>query len=156
MNDLAEPQKASDKIDLAATRENLHKFVDHYKTARERAGEPRVPDIMRPFALKQSLSEIEDMLKLYQGLSTQPGNQSFKELHSTFSQGYSAIHGSSEKLTERRRKIFMLRWFVGMKELDIGQRVLLARRMVTRDNSEAVKQFCGAVGMLEYKTSDSQ
>lgn len=138
MNDLAEPQKISDKTDLKTTRKNLKSFIDQYKMARERVGEPRVPDIARPLALTQSHSE------------------DFQELHSVFSNGCSAIHSSSERLTERRRKIFMLRWFVGMKEIDIGQRMLLSRRMITRDNSEAVRQFCGAVGMLEYKTSDSQ
>ncbi|MCI1820498.1 MULTISPECIES: ArpU family phage packaging/lysis transcriptional regulator [Carnobacterium] len=139
-----------DEIDWKQTKHNVGIFIAAYKTARERVGQPILPKLTSEYTLvnfeSDSSSKIETntSLEIYQS--------EYERLHKYFVVGYSSIiHPYRPEITERRRKIFMLRYFYGLTVSNVSERIHYQKNIVVDDSKKTMLQFSCGLSLLVLK-----
>lgn len=139
-----------DEIDWKQTKHNVGIFISAYKTARERVGQPILPKLTSEYTLvnfeSDSSSKIEtnNSLEIYQS--------EYERLHKYFVVGYSSIiHPYRPEITERRRKIFMLRYFYGLTVSNVSERIHYQKNIVVEDSKKTMLQFSCGLSLLVLK-----
>lgn len=147
-------QPKADKIDMELTKYYVGIFLTAYKSARSRVGQPSEPKVTSSFSLvppsfsNQFSSSVEDAV-----IRNNESITEFVELHELFNKGYSAItHPFKTEVTDRRRKIFIMRYINGLPVDVICERINYQNNVVTDESKEALIQFAGALELL--KTHD--
>ena len=99
------------KVDWQVTKNNFATFINAYKVSREKVGHPRSPKVAQTFSLvppattNKGSGQAEMLL-----IQHEEALEEFKELHELFVRGYSAISHAKPDKSERRKKIFFLRY----------------------------------------------
>lgn len=137
-------------VDMKLTMKNFEIFVTEYETAREKVGQSRVPKITQTISAMPASTNKE-----YSGdaerflIEREDFMPEYVELHRIFITGYCSIsHPIKPEITERRRNIFMMRYFNGMSVADIGERMFISRDVVMEESKNAFIQFCHTLGIL--------
>ncbi|WP_242703890.1 ArpU family transcriptional regulator [Enterococcus sp. 669A] len=142
-----------DEIDWEVTRKNFSVFVNAYQISRERVGQTRMPRVTQSFSLippstiNQGCGQSEVLL-----IQHEDALEEFNELHNLFVQGYSAISHVKPDKSERRRKIFFLRYFNNLTLKEISERIFFGRDVIIKESKEAMLQFCTELELVVYKS----
>ncbi|EMF0094437.1 transcriptional regulator [Enterococcus hirae] len=135
-------------LDWGKTKEQLYLFIQSYVRARERIGLVRLPKLDQSFSLfteEISFSTISKQNLYY---------QEYKTLHGLFILGYTSIlHPCRPEITERRRRIFLLRYFYGLPILLVSERINYQRNVIIDESKQAVLQFTVALDIHVQKES---
>lgn len=139
-----------EKIEWAKTKHLVGIFLSAYKISRERNGFSSLPKLNAEYTLVTSEpSELKWTTELNYPDSYK---NEFTDLHHLFVLGYSAIvHPYRPEITERRRKVFMLRYFYGLNVSTISERIHYQKNIVVEDSKKAMLQFSRALNLLELK-----
>lgn len=141
------------EIDMKITERSFDLFLSHYESAREKVGETRIPKMTQSFSTipastkKEYSGDAERFL-----IEKEMFLPEYQELHKIFVTGYYAIgHPKKPEVTDRRRKIFMLRYLNGLTVLNVSERLFLSRDVVIEESKKAFIQFCHPVGLIITK-----
>ncbi|WP_366533601.1 transcriptional regulator, ArpU family protein (plasmid) [Carnobacterium maltaromaticum] len=139
-----------DKVEWAKTKHQVGIFLSAYKISRERNGFSALPKLTTEYTLMTiEANEIQSTLK------TEVHDFYKKEyvhLHRLFVVGYSSIvHPYRPEVTERRRKVFMLRYLYGLNVSTISERIHYQKNIVVDDSKKAMLQFSRSLNLLELK-----
>lgn len=77
----------------------------------------------------------------------------FNELHGLFMDGYAAINTVNPERSERRKKIFLLRYLQGMMINEVADRLFIGKDLITQESKKAIQQFCNE---LELAVMESE
>ena len=78
--------------------------------------------------------------------------EEFNELHGLFMDGYAAINTVNPERSERRKKIFLLRYLQGMLVSDVADRLFVSDDLITQESAIAVQQFCNELELTVMKS----
>lgn len=78
--------------------------------------------------------------------------EEFNELHGLFMDGYAAINTVNPERSERRKKIFLLRYLQGMLTVDISERLFVGPDLIAQESKEAIRQFCNELELTVMKS----
>lgn len=140
-----------DKIEWAKTKHQVGIFLSAYKIARERNGFSSLPKLTAEYTLMSiEANEIQSSQKIdYQDFY----KKEYEHLHRLFVLGYSAIvHPYRPEVTERRRKVFMLRYLYGLTVSAISERIHYQKNSVVEDSKKSMLQFSYALSLIEVKS----
>lgn len=146
-------QPATDEIDWPATRANFKVFLVAYRRAREKVGQPPTPKVTQSFTLvppstaNPRSGEAERML-----IRKEEDLEEFNELHGLFMDGYAAINTVNPERSERRKKIFLLRYLQGMLVSDVADRLFVSDDLITQESAIAIQQFCNELELTVMKS----
>lgn len=141
------------EVDWSVTKSNFEVFLNAYKTSRERVGHPRLPKVTQTFSLvpptttNQGSGQAEILL-----IQREEALEEFKELHELFVKGYSAISHAKPDKSERRKKIFFLRYVSGFGVSEIMDRVFVGKTVVIEESRAAMLQFCHELELTVLKS----
>lgn len=152
--DLAKYQIPNPKeVDWSVTKSNFEVFLNAYKASRERVGHPRLPKVTQTFSLvppstiNRGSGQAEILL-----IQREEALEEFKELHELFVKGYSAISHSKPDKTERRKKIFFLRYVNGLPVQEILDLLFIGKDTVTSESKAGMLQFCHELELTVLKS----
>lgn len=144
------------EIDMKTTAINFDIFLSQYESAREKVGKTRIPKMTQSFSTipastkKEYSGDAERFL-----IEKEIFLPEYQELHNIFITGYYAIgHPKKPEVTDRRRKIFMLRYLNGVKVSNVCERLFLSRDVVIEESKKAFIQFCHPIGLI-VKTEET-
>ena len=146
-------QPKVDEIDWPATRANFKVFLVAYRRAREKVGQPPTPKVTQSFTLvppstaNPRSGEAERMM-----IRKEEDLEEFNELHGLFMDGYAAINTVNPERSERRKKIFLLRYLQGMLTVDISERLFVGPDLIAQESKEAIRQFCNELELTVMKS----
>lgn len=132
-------------VDWIMTKKNLSIFLSEYKNIREKLGLRATPKLKETYSLIHNENVSKEMCtdELY---------EEFVYLHKMFIHGYLSInHPFKTDITERRRKIFLLRFFYGLTILLMSDRIHYQRNVIIDDSNLAIIQFTKAINLLVMK-----
>ncbi|WP_314068406.1 ArpU family phage packaging/lysis transcriptional regulator [uncultured Vagococcus sp.] len=142
-----------DKIDMDKTKYNVGIFLSQYKAARSRAGETLEPKTTSSFSLvppsfsNQFHSSVEETVIL-----NDEAKRECLRLHAIFNIGYASIvHPFKTDVTERRRRVFILRFLQGLPVEVVCQRITYEKDVVREESNEALVQFANALELVVFK-----
>jgi hypothetical protein len=136
---------AESAVEWETTKERLGIFLSQYKSVREKLGISAAPKIYETY----SFLHHEDIPKQLMG---DPIYQEFEYLHRIFISGYLAInHPYKPEITDRRRKIFLLRYLYGLSISTVSDRIHYQKNIILTDSKKALVQFTSALRLLERK-----
>jgi len=82
----------------------------------------------------------------------EPFRATFLQLNGYFILGYSSImHPYRPEVTERRRKVFMLRYVYGLSVSLVSERIHYQKNIIVDDSKESMIQFALALDLLVRK-----
>lgn len=139
-----------DKVEWAKTKHQVGIFLSAYKISRERNGFSSLPKLTAEYTLMTiEANEIQSSQKIdYQDFY----KKEYVHLHRLFVLGYSSIvHPYRPEVTERRRKVFMLRYLYGLNVSTISERIHYQKNIVVDDSKKTMLQFSRALNLLELK-----
>lgn len=138
------------EVEWAKTKHQVGIFLSAYKISRERNGFSSLPKLNAEYTLMTiESSEIQSTLKMDYHDSYK---NEFLHLHRLFVLGYSSIvHPYRPEITERRRKVFMLRYLYGLTVSAISERIHYQKNSVVDDSKEGMLQFSAALSLIEVK-----
>lgn len=146
-------QPKVDEIDWPATRANFKVFLVAYRRAREKVGQPPTPKVTQSFTLvppsmtNSRSVEAERML-----IRKEEDLEEFNELHGLFMDGYAAINTVNPERSERRKKIFFLRYLHGLLVEEISERLFIGRDLISQESKKAIRQFCNELELTVMKS----
>lgn len=142
------PQK--EHIDWQLTKHNVGIFLSAYKSARERVGQPTLPKLSMEYSLiNQEYSFVVNKEELN---GHEEHRKEFLYLNDLFVIGYSSImHPYRPEVTERRRKIFMLRYLHGLPGSLISERINYQKNIIIEDSKKAMIQFATPLALIAYE-----
>lgn len=141
------------EVDWSVTKSNFEVFINAYKVSRERAGHPRLPKVTQSFSLvplattNKGSGQAEMLL-----IQREEVLEEFKELHELFVKGYSAISHAKPEKSERRKKIFYLRFISGLQLQEIMDRLYIGRETASIESRTAMLQFCHELELTVLKS----
>lgn len=139
-----------DKVEWAKTKHQVGIFLSAYKISRERNGFSSLPKLTAEYTLMTiEANEIQSSQKIdYQDFY----KKEYVHLHRLFVLGYSSIvHPYRPEVTERRRKVFMLRYLYGLNVSTISERIHYQKNIVVDDSKKTMLQFSRSLNLLELK-----
>ncbi len=139
-----------DKVEWAKTKHQVGIFLSAYKISRERNGFYSLPKLTAQYTLMTiEANEIQSSKKIdYQDFY----KKEYGHLHRLFVLGYSSIvHPYRPEVTERRRKVFMLRYLYGLNVSTISERIHYQKNIVVDDSKKTMLQFSRSLNLLELK-----
>lgn len=141
-----------DRIDWKETKMHVGIFLSAYKTARERVGLPMLPKLTTVYHLT---NEENSWIQSNEGLNAYEEYRSdFLRLNKLFILGYSSImHPYRPEVTERSRKIFMLRYVYGLSVPLISERINYQKNIIIEDSKESMIQFSWSLDLLIPKSN---
>lgn len=144
-----------DRICWKDTKINVGIFLSVYKTARERVGLSVLPKLTGTYQL---VNEEHKRIQLTEELINYEDYRiEFIRLNKLFILGYSSImHPYRPEVTERRRKVFMLRYVYGLTVPIISERVNYQKNIIIEDSKNSMIQFAQSLELLEKKSTFSQ
>lgn len=146
-------QPKVDEIDWPATRANFKVFLVAYRRAREKVGQPPTPKITQSFTLMPpSFSNFRSGEAERIMIRKEEDLEEFKELHGLFMDGYAAINTMNPERSERRKKIFLLRYFQGMLVSNVADRLFISEDLVSQESTSAIRQFCNELELTVMKS----
>lgn len=141
----------ANEIDMEKTKYYVGVFLTAYKSARSRVGQPSEPKVTSSFSLvppsfsNQFSSSVENAV-----IRNDEALKDFLELHELFNKGFSAItHPFKSEVTERRRKIFIMRYIQGLPVEIICERINYQNNVVIDESKESIIQFATALELTE-------
>lgn len=141
----SEPQ-----IDWPQTKYNLGIFLSSYKTARERVGYAVLPKLSMDYSLINSEYSMALMADELSG--HEEHREEFLTLNKLFVIGYSSItHPYRPDVTDRRRKVFMLRYVYGLPVSAVSERINYQKNIIIEDSKRALIQFCYPLELIVLK-----
>ncbi|WP_442896633.1 ArpU family transcriptional regulator [Enterococcus sp.] len=146
-------QPEVEEIDWPATRANFKVFLVAYRRAREKVGQPPAPKVTQSFMLvppsttNPRSGEAERML-----IRREEDLEEFNELHELFMDGYAAINTVNPERSERRKKIFFLRYLQGLLVEEISERLFIGRDLISQESKKAIQQFCNELELTVMKS----
>ncbi|HFD0846069.1 transcriptional regulator [Enterococcus hirae] len=141
---------SEDTVQWEKTKEKLGIFLSEYKSSREKMGIPTNPKIQQQYSFlhKENVSKE---------LFDDPSYQEFLFLHKIFLTGYLAIiHPYKPEITERRRKIFLLRYLYGLSVSLVSERIHYQKNIILSDSKQALIQFTSALHLIVLKQINGQ
>lgn len=141
------------EVDWSVTKSNFEVFLNAYKASRERVGHPRLPKVTQTFSLvppgttNRGSGQAEILL-----IQREEALEEFKELHELFVKGYSAISHAKPDKSERRKKIFFLRYVNGLQLQEIMDRLYIGRETASTESRTAMLQFCHELELTVLKS----
>ena len=139
-----------DEVDMKATKKNFELFMSEYGSVREKIGKNRLPKMTQSFGPASSTPhrEYDSDAERFM-IEREMFLPEFQELQNIFMSGYYAIaNPTRDGGTERRRKIFILRYILGMNMNDVAERTFLGRTAVSEESKLGFIQFCHKTGLL--------
>lgn len=139
-----------DKVEWAKTKHQVGIFLAAYKISRERNGFSSLPKLTAEYTMMTiEANEIQSSQKIdYQDFY----KKEYVHLHRLFVLGYSSIvHPYRPEVTERRRKVFMLRYLYGLNVSTISERIHYQKNIVVDDSKKTMLQFSRSLNLLELK-----
>lgn len=139
-----------DQVCWKETKINVGIFLSAYKTARERVGVPVLPKSTTTY---QFINDEHNRIKQSEELNTyEDYRREFLRLNKLFIIGYSSIvHPYRPEITERRRKVFMLRYVYGLSIPLISDRINYQKNIIIDDSKMAMLQFSLSLELLSEK-----
>ncbi|WP_321382979.1 transcriptional regulator, ArpU family protein [uncultured Enterococcus sp.] len=139
-----------DQVSWSETKESVGIFLSAYKIARERVGLSMLPKLTMSYALtneeNQEVLTNED-LDPYESF-----RDTFLQLNEYFIMGYSSImHPYRPEVTDRRRKVFMLRYVYGLSVSSVSERIHYQKNIIVDESKEAMIQFAQSLDLLIMK-----
>ncbi len=132
-------------VEWEITKERLGIFLSQYKSVREKIGISASPKVYETYSFLHR-DEISSEL------TNDPIYQEFKYLHRIFISGYLSInHPYKPEITERRRKIFLLRYLYGLSISAVSERIHYQKNIILTDSKKALVQFTHALQLLEQR-----
>lgn len=139
-----------DKVEWGKTKHQVGIFLSAYKISRERNGFSVLPKLNAEYTLVNT--EPNEMNMGAEVNYPEFYRSEFLHLHRLFVLGYSSIvHPYRPEVTERRRKIFMLRYLYGLNVSTISERIHYQKNIVVEDSKKTMLQFSRALNLLELK-----
>lgn len=141
------------EVDWSVTKNNFEVFINAYKVSRERVGHPRMPKVTQSFSLvppattNKGSGQAETIL-----IQREEALEEFKELHELFTEGYLAISHVKPDKSERRKKIFFLRYINGLQVQEIMDRLFIGRDTISTESRAAMLQFCNELELTVLKS----
>lgn len=136
---------AETAVEWEITKERLGIFLSQYKSVREKIGISASPKVYETYSFLHR-DEIPSEL------TNDPIYQEFKYLHRIFISGYLSInHPYKPEITERRRKIFLLRYLYGLSISAVSERIHYQKNIILTDSKKALVQFTHALQLLEER-----
>lgn len=141
------------EVDWQVTKNNFATFINAYKVSREKVGYPRSPKVTQSFSLvppattNKGSGQAETLL-----IQREEALEEFKELHELFVRGYSAISHAKPDKSERRKKIFFLRYVNGLQLQEIMDRLYIGRETASTESRTAMLQFCHELDLTVLKS----
>ena len=141
------------EVDWHVTKNNFATFINAYKVSREKVGHPRLPKVTQSFSLvslattNRGSGQAETLL-----IQREEALKEFKELHELFVRGYSAISHAKPDKSERRKKIFFLRYVNGLQLQEIMDRLYIGREAASTESRTAMLQFCHELELTVLKS----
>lgn len=135
-----------EKVDWHKTKIRTGIFLATYKISRERVCIRSIPS--NSTTLSFIYDEKAFVLKNDLNIDTERINE-FVRLSDLFLLGYSAImHPFKPDVTERRRKIFLFRYFYGLPIEIITERINYQKNIIVDESKVALIQFSNALDLL--------
>ncbi|WP_429960920.1 transcriptional regulator [Enterococcus sp. AZ012] len=144
--DVAKYQLPKDMdIEWETTKKRFSVFLSEYKNIREKVGIPATPRIQETYSVLHRENVSPEVLN-------DPLYKEFEYLHRLFIKGYLSInHPYKPEITDRRRKIFLLRYFYGLSIPLVSERVHYQKNIILIDSKKSLIQFTSAIHLLEQK-----
>lgn len=137
-------------VDWTKTKIHLGLFLSAYKTARERCGLPMLPKVATECFLL--VTEVETIVSSERVIRLE-NKEELLELSQLFIRGYSAImHPYRSEVTERRRKVFLLRYLYGLSMELISERIHYQKNVIVEESKLAIIQFGQATDLIVLKS----
>ncbi len=146
--DVAKYQLPKDvDIEWETTKEKFSIFLSEYKNLREKVGIPATPRIQETYSMIHRENVSPEVIN-------DPLYKEFEYLHRLFIKGYLSInHPYKPEITDRRRKIFLLRYFYGLSISLVSERVHYQKNIILIDSKKSLIQFTSAIQLLDQKKS---
>lgn len=149
--DISEYERPTmDQVCWSETKVNVGIFLSAYKIARERVGLSMLPKLSMSYTLTNEENQrvaTNEELDPYESFRS-----TFLQLNDYFILGYSSImHPYRPEVTERRRKIFMLRYVYGLSVSLVSERIHYQKNIIVDDSKESMIQFAQALDLLVRK-----
>lgn len=144
--DVAKYQLPKDvDIEWETTKEKFSIFLSEYKNLREKVGIPATPRIQETYSMIHRENVSPEVIN-------DPLYKEFEYLHRLFIKGYLSInHPYKPEITDRRRKIFLLRYFYGLSISLVSERVHYQKNIILIDSKKSLIQFTSAIQLLDQK-----
>lgn len=119
----------------------------------ERMGLTRMPPIHSTYSLlDQDIPEIKHSSFVQEN---QQFKQEFLYFHHLFSLGLTAIsHPYKPEITDRRRKIFLMRFVYGLSINHVSDRIHYQKNVIVDDSQSSLLQFANALSILVLKEQE--
>lgn len=144
------------EVDMNKTKENVGIFLSAYQSSRMKIGQPREPKVTASYSLAPSSktnqvnSSTENTV-----IANIEAEEEFENLHKMFCSAYASInHPFKPEMTERRRKVFMMRYIYGLSVRSVSERINYQDNVVMDESKESIIQFAKALDILEIKGGD--
>lgn len=130
------------EVDWLQTKYNVGVFLIAYKRSRERIGLSAVPQLNQQVRIK----EVEIGLQKKVSLGDQ---KEFNYMQKCFCYGfYAIVHPYRPEVTERRRKIFIYRYFHGLSISLVSERINYQKNIIVDDSKMAMIQFATSLNLI--------
>ena len=128
-------------------------MLSSYLVSRERMGLTRMPPIHSTYSLlDQDIPEIKHSSFVQEN---QQFKQEFLYFHHLFSLGLTAIsHPYKPEITDRRRKIFLMRFVYGLSINHVSDRIHYQKNVIVDDSQSSLLQFANALSILALKEQE--
>ena len=140
-------------IDWEKTKGEIGSMLSSYLVSRERMGLTRMPPIHSTYSLlDQDIPEIKHSSFVQEN---QQFKQEFLYFHHLFSLGLTAIsHPYKPEITDRRRKIFLMRFVYGLSINHLSDRIHYQKNVIVDDSQIGLLQFANALSILALKEQE--
>lgn len=139
-----------EEVDWSKTKYQVGIFLSAYKIARERVGQPMLPKLTTEYALNNlgtTSVRLDEDLIIHESYRSE-----FLKLDEMFTLGYSSIvHPYRPEVTDRRRKIFMLRYVYGLPVTRVSERIHYQKNIIIEDSKKTMIQFSRSTSLLVLK-----
>ncbi|OQO89241.1 hypothetical protein BH739_01315 [Enterococcus casseliflavus] len=135
-----------DEVDWLQTKTNLGIFLGRYKTVREKMKLPVSPKLSERYFLGHD-ERVTENNHLFE-----ESYQEFEQIHGIFISGMLAIvHPFKPEVSDRRRKVFILRYMYGFSIPLVSDRIHYQKNIIVDDSKMAILQFTAATELLCLK-----
>lgn len=140
-------------IDWDKTKGEIGSMLSSHLVSRERMGLTRMPPIHSTYSLlDQDIPEIKHSSFVQEN---QHFKQEFLYFHHLFSLGLTAIsHPYKPEITDRRRKIFLMRFVYGLSINHVSDRIHYQKNVIVDDSQSSLLQFANALSILVLKEQE--